>query len=127
MAFFICQSCPTFRVEGQRQRAFFGTAAPGFPDFFLLLGPNTDLGHNSVLLILEAQIAHVIRALYHMREHAPALAEISKADEAEFNADLRRRMVGTVWERGGCTSWYLDTKSQIPYCGQATASRSRVD
>lgn len=89
-------------------RAHLGTTVAGFPNLFLLLGPNTGLGHSSVVYMCEGQIEHVVGALRHMRAHGvDALEPRPEAQEA-FVTELDRRMRGTVWLAGGCASWYLD-------------------
>ncbi|HEX8423624.1 MAG TPA: hypothetical protein VF634_09435, partial [Pyrinomonadaceae bacterium] len=89
-------------------QAHLGTAVAGFPNLFILLGPNTGLGHNSVVYMIEAQIEHVVAALgYVWRQGASAIEPRVEAQSA-FVAEVRRRMEGTVWTAGGCASWYLD-------------------
>lgn len=89
-------------------RALFGTSVAGFPNFFMLLGPNTGLGHSSVVYMTEGQIEHLLGALRHMREHGVAALEPRPEVEAAYVAAIDRRMQGTVWTAGGCASWYLD-------------------
>jgi cation diffusion facilitator CzcD-associated flavoprotein CzcO len=85
-----------------------GTMVAGFPNLFFLLGPNCGLGHNSVVFMAEAQVGYVISALDHMRaDGLDALAPTAAAQRA-WNAVIQRRMKGTVWLEGGCSSWYLD-------------------
>jgi len=88
--------------------AYLGTAVTGFPNFFMLLGPNTGLGHNSVVFMIECQIEYVLGALRHLdRSGVPAI-EPTPAAQERFVSAVDRRMVGTVWLTGGCRSWYLD-------------------
>jgi cation diffusion facilitator CzcD-associated flavoprotein CzcO len=90
-------------------RAHLGTTVSGFPNLFILLGPNTGLGHNSVVYMIEAQIEHLRGALRTLdRERATVLEPRAEAQQA-FVTDVDRRMAGTVWTTGGCTSWYLDS------------------
>lgn len=92
--------------------AHLGTTVAGFPNLFLLQGPNTGLGHTSVLIMIEAQIEHVVRALRFMaREGAAAIEPRPDAQDA-FVRDVDRRMEGTVWTAGGCASWYLDASGR---------------
>ncbi|HEV7591162.1 MAG TPA: NAD(P)/FAD-dependent oxidoreductase [Longimicrobium sp.] len=93
---------------GGSPKAHVGTTVSGFPNFFLLMGPNTGTGHTSVVYMLEAQIEHLLAALRHLR--ATGAAALEPRDEAQeaFVAAIDRRMVGTVWTSGGCVSWYLD-------------------
>ncbi|WP_432828402.1 flavin-containing monooxygenase [Dactylosporangium sp. CA-092794] len=88
-------------------QAYRGTTVAGFPNLFLLLGPNTGLGHNSVVLMIESQLHYVLAALDRLgRTGARALAPRPEAQE-RYVAALDRRMAGTVWA-SGCRSWYID-------------------
>jgi cation diffusion facilitator CzcD-associated flavoprotein CzcO len=89
--------------------AHLGLAVAGFPNFFLLLGPNTGLGHNSVLLMVEAQINYVIQALTHLRSRRYATIEPRAEAQARFVSDVDAGTKGSVWTAGGCVSWYLDS------------------
>jgi cation diffusion facilitator CzcD-associated flavoprotein CzcO len=89
-------------------RAHRGTAVAGFPNLFFLLGPNTGLGHTSVVVMAEAQAGYVIEALRHMRAKAAGALEVRPEAQEAWNADLQRAMRGTVWTAGGCASWYID-------------------
>lgn len=88
--------------------AFHGVSVHGFPNLFLLLGPNTGLGHNSVLLMAEAQIAHVLGALRYLRRHPQAVLDVRREAQGRFRAEVDARMRDSIWTRGGCGSWYLD-------------------
>jgi cation diffusion facilitator CzcD-associated flavoprotein CzcO len=94
-------------------RAHLGCTVPGFPNLFILLGPNTGLGHNSMVYMIESQIAYVLDALRAMRERGADVVEVRPEAEAKFNAEVQRRMQGTVWNTG-CTSWYQDAKGNNP-------------
>jgi cation diffusion facilitator CzcD-associated flavoprotein CzcO len=89
-------------------KAYLGTTVAGFPNLFLLLGPNTGLGHTSVVLMIEAQIAHVLAALRFLRTRGLAALAPRPEVQAAYVADLDTRLAGTVWNSGGCRSWYLD-------------------
>ncbi|MBN8900716.1 MAG: 4-hydroxyacetophenone monooxygenase, partial [Rhodospirillales bacterium] len=84
-----------------------GLAVNGFPNLFLLGGPNTGLGHNSVVFMLEAQIDHVLDCLRRMWSRRAAEIEVTAQAVRSAEADLQRRMARTVW-MSGCRSWYLD-------------------
>ena len=88
-------------------RAHLGTSIAGFPNLFFLLGPNTGLGHSSMVYMIESQIAHVVDALALMRERGAETIEVRPEAQARSNAELERRLGGTVWNTG-CASWYLD-------------------
>jgi cation diffusion facilitator CzcD-associated flavoprotein CzcO len=89
-----------------------GTMVAGFPNLFLLLGPNTGLGHNSVVYMAEAQAGYVMRALAHMSATELETVEVSEAAQREWNDAIQTRMAGTVWLEGGCSSWYLDANGR---------------
>ena len=89
-------------------KAYLGTTVAGFPNLFILLGPNTGLGHTSVVYMIEAQIAHLLRAVRYMERNDVSAMEPRPEAQAAFVADVDQRMRGTVWVAGGCRSWYLD-------------------
>jgi hypothetical protein len=85
-----------------------GTTVAGFPNLFFVLGPNTGLGHTSVVLMAEAQAAYIRQALEHMaRAGVDAIEPRVEAQDA-WNARIQRKSAGTVWLNGGCNSWYID-------------------
>ena len=88
--------------------AYRGTALAGFPNLFLLLGPNTGLGHTSVLVMLEAQLRYVMGCLRHLKRSGKASLEVRLEVQDAFNRDVQARLRDTVWNSGGCRSWYLD-------------------
>lgn len=88
--------------------AYMGTTVHGFPNLFLLAGPNTGLGHSSVVLMSEAQVEHVLGVLDLLRARGKATAEPSAAAQARFVRWIDERLASTVWNTGGCRSWYLD-------------------
>jgi cation diffusion facilitator CzcD-associated flavoprotein CzcO len=86
--------------------AYLGMTVPGFPNFFMLYGPNTNLGHNSIIYMLESQVEHIMRCRRASQAAGAAAIEVEAAPHARFNSMLRRRLGATVWQ--GCRSWYLD-------------------
>jgi cation diffusion facilitator CzcD-associated flavoprotein CzcO len=83
-----------------------GTTVAGFPNLFLLLGPNTALGHSSVVLMIEAQIDYLLAALRTLEAYDARALEVRRAAQERYDADLQARLAGTVWNDGGCRSWY---------------------
>ena len=83
-----------------------GTTVAGFPNLFLLVGPNTGLGHSSIIFMIESQVRYVLSALDQMRAEGVAALDVKPQVQRRFNERLQRRMRGTVWQQGGCTSWY---------------------
>ena len=93
-------------------KAHKGTSIPGFPNLFMLLGPNTGLGHNSVVFMIEAQIQYVAEALRLMRERRAGSIEVRPEVVEAYDADIQQRLDGSVWNSGGCASWYLDDEGR---------------
>ena len=89
-------------------QAYKGTTVHGFPNYFQVVGPNTGLGHSSMVLMIEAQVGYVVDALRTMDLHGYATVEPRQDEQDAWNDDLHRRMQRTVWSTGGCASWYLD-------------------
>ncbi|HVX12300.1 MAG TPA: NAD(P)/FAD-dependent oxidoreductase [Pirellulales bacterium] len=88
-----------------------GTTVPGFPNLFLMTGPNTGIGHTSLLVMIEAQLAYVTACLRWM-EGRWATFDVRPESCRAFNADLEQRMQRTIWMTGGCRSWYLDAQGR---------------
>jgi cyclohexanone monooxygenase len=87
--------------------AYRGTVVAGFPNHFLIIGPNTGLGNNSMINIIEAQVEYVIDALRTMERADLASVDVRPEAQERHNEEIQERMVGTVWTAGGCKSWYL--------------------
>ena len=88
--------------------AYKGTTISGFPNLFQIAGPNTGLGHSSMVFMIETQIGYIVSALQQMGEREIAAVEPRPAAQRAWNDDLQQRMKRTVWSTGGCASWYLD-------------------
>jgi cation diffusion facilitator CzcD-associated flavoprotein CzcO len=93
---------------GKRMTAYLGVNVNGFPNFFILLGPNTGLGHNSVVLMIEAQVRYTMNCLKLMQRKKQRVLEVRPEIQQSFVEEIYRRMSGTVWQSGGCHSWYQD-------------------
>ncbi|MGH2979193.1 MAG: flavin-containing monooxygenase [Solirubrobacterales bacterium] len=89
-------------------QAYLGTAVVGFPNLFFVTGPNTGLGHNSLLFMIEAQLSYVLDALRQMQQRGATRIEVRRDAVETYNAYIQRRLVRSVWNTGGCSSWYLD-------------------
>jgi cation diffusion facilitator CzcD-associated flavoprotein CzcO len=87
-------------------QAYKGTTVSGFPNLFLLMGPNTGLGHSSVVYMIESQIAYVLDALRAMDSGGIKQIEVRAEAQKRFNERLQQRLQRTVWQRDGCSSWY---------------------
>jgi cation diffusion facilitator CzcD-associated flavoprotein CzcO len=87
-------------------QAYLGTVVSGYPNFFTLMGPNSALGHNSMIYMIESQIAFVMDALARLDERGAAALDVKAETQAAFNEDVQAKLSRTVWG-SGCTSWYL--------------------
>jgi cation diffusion facilitator CzcD-associated flavoprotein CzcO len=90
-------------------QAYRGATMTGLPNFFKLIGPNTGLGHNSMIFMIESQLRYVMDALRVMEERDIATFEIRPEAMSAYNAKIQSMMPGTVW-MSGCASWYLDAQ-----------------
>jgi cation diffusion facilitator CzcD-associated flavoprotein CzcO len=88
--------------------AYLGTSIAGFPNLFMLVGPNTGLGHNSIVFMIESQVEYVLDALRTMDARGLDSVDVREEAQEAFNSELQERLRGTVWSTGGCASWYLD-------------------
>jgi cyclohexanone monooxygenase len=89
-------------------QAYKGATVHGFPNLFFIVGPNTGLGHSSMVFMIESQVAYAVDAICKMRAGRVAAVEPTSEAQRAWNDDLQRRMGRTVWSTGGCSSWYLD-------------------
>ncbi len=89
-------------------QALYGMSIAGFPNLFMLVGPNTGLGHNSITLMIEAQVGHLMQALEAMDAAGAGAIEPRQDVQDRYNEHLQDELRKTVWNRGGCQSWYLD-------------------
>lgn len=85
-----------------------GTVVSGFPNLFVVLGPNVGNGHTSATVLIEMQVRFAIEALRALEREGIASADVRPQVQDAFNAELQRRLQGTVWNAGGCRSYYLD-------------------
>ncbi|HLI38780.1 MAG TPA: NAD(P)/FAD-dependent oxidoreductase [Streptosporangiaceae bacterium] len=92
----------------QGVEAYRGITVPGFPNLFLLLGPNTGLGHTSVVFMIEAQVRHVLSCLRILSREGASTIEPKAPAARAYNDALQHRLRRAVWGTGGCRSWYLD-------------------
>jgi cation diffusion facilitator CzcD-associated flavoprotein CzcO len=114
--FKVIESVTALNVTGRDGRelkqegveAYHGVTVAGFPNFFMLLGPNTGQGHTSAVFMIESQIQHVLSCLRMLARERADTIEVSSAALRRYNSELQRRLRRAVWSEGGCTSWYLD-------------------
>jgi cation diffusion facilitator CzcD-associated flavoprotein CzcO len=98
----------TETFEEQGMRAYKGTTMVNFPNLFVLVGPNTGLGHNSMVYMIESQLNYLVDALNVMKERRLRTVEVKQEAQDAYHDELQRKLAGSVWMTGGCASWYLD-------------------
>jgi len=92
--------------------AYLGVAVSGFPNFFLLYGPNTNLGHNSIIFMIECQVRYVTACIEEMRKQRLRWLDVKVEAMVRFNKELRRQLDKSVWATG-CTNWYKTESGKI--------------
>ncbi|MCT2581964.1 flavin-containing monooxygenase [Actinophytocola gossypii] len=102
----------TWAADGMT--AYRGTTVSGFPNLFMLLGPNTTLGHSSQTVMIEAQVAYIVDALDQMDKRGLASVSVHEDAQTAYNETVQRKLSTTVWNAGQCASWYLDEHGRNP-------------
>jgi cation diffusion facilitator CzcD-associated flavoprotein CzcO len=126
------------RVRGREQktlaevwspsmRAYLGMSVAGFPNLFVIIGPNTALGHNSMVFMIESQLNYLMGCLEAMRTRGVSTVEVRSDAVTAFNDEIDRAMQGTVWS-SGCNSWYLDAtgRNSVVWPGWSFRFRTRT-
>ncbi len=85
--------------------AYYGISVTGYPNLHQLVGPNTALGHNSIIFMIEAQVRYVMDCLRTLRERGADYLDVQPAAQAQFNERIQHALKDTVWS-SGCRSWY---------------------
>jgi cation diffusion facilitator CzcD-associated flavoprotein CzcO len=109
-------------------RAYLGLAVPGFPNFFLMYGPNTNVGSGSIVHMLESQAAYIVQAAVLLADGDARWLDVRPDVMDRFDRATQRRLATTVWNQGGCDSWYLDDsrRNTNNWSGSMTAYRWRT-
>ena len=85
--------------------AYYGTTVSGYPNMFQLVGPNTGLGHNSIIFMIEAQVTYILDCLQTLKARKADYMDVRAEVQHQFNAEVQEQLKGTVWT-SGCQSWY---------------------
>jgi cation diffusion facilitator CzcD-associated flavoprotein CzcO len=93
-------------------RAYLGSTIAGFPNLFLLVGPNSAGGYNSIIFTTEAHVNYAIAALREMDRSGARVAEVRQHVYDSWARETERRLANSVWNEGGCQSWYLDANGR---------------
>jgi cation diffusion facilitator CzcD-associated flavoprotein CzcO len=92
--------------------AYAGSTVAGFPNLFLMIGPNSTLAHNSMIYMIESHINYIASALSFLRRPGVHAVEVKPAVQHRYNERLQARLAHSVWVEGGCGSWYLDHRGR---------------
>lgn len=101
------------QVWEEYPRAYLGTAIPGFPNFFVVTGPNTGIGHTSAIFIIESQMNYILDSLKRLKQSGKQSIEVRPEAEAEYTRMIHSEMEKTVWKAGGCRSWYQSKSGHV--------------
>lgn len=88
-------------------QAYQGTAMDGFPNFFMIFGPNTATGHSSVVMASENMVNYSLKFIKLILNGEATAVDVKHEAETAYTADLQKALKKTVWQSGGCTSWYI--------------------
>ncbi|GGC68563.1 flavin-containing monooxygenase [Undibacterium terreum] len=91
--------------------AYKGTSLHGFPNFYMITGPNTGLGHNSMIYMIESAVDYVLQAILSMQKQNIKSLEVKEAAAIDYNRHIQQKLKGTVWS-SGCKSWYLNSRGK---------------
>ena len=107
--------------------AYLGMTVPGYPNLFLLYGPNTNLGHNSILSMIESQIAYIAQACALLRDSDVRSVDVRPPVAGAYNEEVQAALADTVWA-AGCDSWYTtdDGRNTQNWSGRAGSYRRRT-
>ena len=92
--------------------AYYGVTVSGFPNFFLLYGPNTNLGHNSILFMIECQVGYLLRCVQELVRRDAAWIDVRPEAQERYNEEVQRALAGTAWN-AACGSWYKTESGKI--------------
>jgi cation diffusion facilitator CzcD-associated flavoprotein CzcO len=93
--------------------AYLDVTTAGFPNFFMLYGPHTNLGHNSITFMIECQIGYLVQALAGLETRGARRMDVTPAAQARFHARLSEDLAHTAWADPGCNSWYKNDKGVV--------------
>jgi cation diffusion facilitator CzcD-associated flavoprotein CzcO len=86
--------------------AYYGAAVTGYPNLFFLIGPNTGLGHNSMIFVIESQVNYIMDALKKLKQRKAKFMDVKPEVQKAYNDDIQEKLKRTVWATG-CRSWYI--------------------
>ena len=100
------------RWKAEGTEAYLGSTVAGFPNLFLMIGPNSTLAHNSMIYMIESHINYVAGAVTFLSKPGVRSVEVKPGVQRRYNERLQTRLEHSVWVEGGCGSWYLDHRGR---------------
>lgn len=94
-------------------RAYLGTTVPSFPNLFIVTGPNTGIGHTSAIFVIEAQMEYISRSIRETLDRGANSIEVRAEAEDDWTSHIHSEMQRTVWQTGGCNSWYQSRSGHV--------------
>ena len=93
-------------------RAYLGITLPNFPNFFVVTGPNTGIGHTSAIFVIESQMRYIMQCIRQLQTTAKTIEPTEYAEDA-YTRMIHKEMEKTVWHYGGCNSWYQNSSGKV--------------
>ncbi|KAB7742138.1 NAD(P)-binding protein [Parvibaculum sedimenti] len=100
-------------VWHEAPEAYLGITTAGFPNMFMLYGPNTNLGHNTITFMIERQVEYAVKALQALEARGAASMDVTQTAQDRFNRELQANLAKTTWADPGCHSWYKTADGRI--------------
>lgn len=91
--------------------AYLGTTVKHFPNLFFIIGPNTGLGHNSMIFMIESQVNHIVQCIINLRENGYRYMDVKEEQQENYNLEIQKKLEHTVWN-SGCVSWYQTSEGK---------------
>jgi cation diffusion facilitator CzcD-associated flavoprotein CzcO len=92
--------------------AYLGTSIKGFPNLLMIVGPNTGLGHSSMVYMIEAQVDYAMKVMKYMKQEKVKSIEVKQEVQNLYNKEIQKKLDKSVWNTGGCSSWYKNKKGK---------------
>ena len=93
-------------------QSYKGSAVNDFPNFFSIIGPNTGVGHTSMIVMMEAQYVYILEAIEHLSKEGVKFLNVKLSAQEAFNRNIQEKLQGTIWQKGGCSSWYQNSEGK---------------
>jgi hypothetical protein len=109
--------------------AHYGITVNGFPNFLLMVGPNTGLGHNSIVHMMESQLNYIMDYLKYLDQNPTAFLNVKATVQNAFNEKIQEELKSMIWSDGGCNSYYLkdnDGKNTSIWPGSTMSYRKKT-